>query len=779
MSTIGSYGQFAFTAEGSSTRRCSHRLATAILYLGVVVATVAAQAEPQPQHAQHTGQAARSAFSSDVLGSNGKVKRAQSSNPIEHFVFIIKENRTFDSYFGTFPGADGATQGTLSTGQVVPLNPMPDITPHDLDHSNEGALIDIDGGKMDNFDLPTASGATNEDLLAYRQFTQLGIPNYWVYAQNFVLADHMFSSLHGPSLPNHLYTVAAQSGGVLEIPLPEITSNEPNDWKQSYSGLSWGCDAPSLMTARTLDSQGDLDAVWPCFDFPTLADSLENAGISWRYYAPTQGQSGYQFSTLDAINHIRNTDLWQNVVPTTNFISDALSGNLPAVSWMVTGDPGSEHPPDSTCVGENWTLAQVNAVMQGPEWDSTAIIIIWDDFGGFYDHVAPPVVDGFGLGIRVPALIISPYVYSGTVSHTQYEFSSVLKTIEEAFGLPPLTQRDAEANDLYDSFNFNQAPLSPLVLQPRSCPINSTDYVQFPNQGVGTSSAASSVQLDNYGTTTITISKVTISGDFNQTNHCTKIAAGSGCKIAVTFSPVAAGLRTGQLTITDNDPSSPQVVQLQGTGSLISGPPSYPPVNFERVLFGARKTVSLTLTNVSSTPVNISEAQFGGINAPDFSQTGGCSVIQPGNKCTWQVTFTPTPQNYNFRGIEDASLSFYSNDPASPTTVWLTGYGTAITLTTGSIDFGNQVIGEASSPQQIKVSNIGATPITFSSVAAIGDFAQTNNCGSVLQPHKSCDVSITFTPSQQGTNYGALNLNDNDGTSPQEVTLFGSGVTGP
>ncbi len=691
-------------------------------------------------------------------------------NPIRHFVFIIKENRSFDSYFGAFPGADGATQGTSSTGQAIPLTAMPDITAHDLDHTNQGSLTDMDNGRMDGFDLPPY-GTADGDLLPYRQFTQAGIPNYWAYAQNFVLADHMFASMHGPSFPNHLFTVAAQSGGVLEIPLPEAASPP-----HTGSGFGWGCDSNPLMTARTLDSDGDLDAEFPCFDFPTLADSLESAGLTWRYYAPSQGESGYHFSTLDAIDHIRNTNLWQeHVVPNTDFVTDALSGHLPAVSWIVSGAE-SEHPPDSTCVGENWTVEQINAVMQGPDWSSTAIIVTWDDFGGFYDHVVPPVVDGVSLGIRVPALIISPYVYAGHVSNTQYDFSSVLKTIEKAFSLPPLTEWDTKANDLYDSFNFDQKPLPPLVLQPRSCPVSSASFVQFGPQGIGTRSAPSIVQLTNHQATPLTISKVAITGDFTQTNRCTQISPGFLCRVAVTFAPKATGLRTGQLTITDSDPTSPQVVQLQGMGSLVNAAPLYPGVTFYHVTFGSRKTENVTLTNVSATPVLVSGLAIVGISAADFSQTTSCAgAIQPGGQCTWQVTFAPTPQNYDFRGIETAALAVYSNDPASPATIRLTGVGTAL-ATPGNITFGKQPIGQRSAPQAVKLKNTGLTPITFSSVDTIGSYSQSNTCGSVLQPGASCQITVIFTPTLQGVNYGALNLNDNDGTSPQEIFLTGTGV---
>jgi phospholipase C len=183
-----------------------------------------------------------------------------------------------------------------------------------------------------------------------------------------------------------------------------------------------------------------------------------------------KGESGYIWSALDAIDHIRNTSLWaDHVVPTAQFVADAATGKLPAVSWLVVSADQSEHPPASVCVGENWTVQQLNAVMQGRDWKSTAMFLTWDDFGGFYDHVPPPQVDNFGFGPRVPLLIISPYAKKDFISRTFYEFSSVLKFIEERFSLPPLTDRDSEANDMLDSFDFDQRPLPPLILQQRQC----------------------------------------------------------------------------------------------------------------------------------------------------------------------------------------------------------------------------------------------------------------------------------------------------------------------
>jgi len=382
---------------------------------------------------------------------------------IQHIVFIIKENRTFDHYFGTFPGADGVTSGPISTGDRVPLRHAQDRMPHDIGHEWNDAHTAMHGGRMDRFDL-VASAITENQILSMTQFLDADIPSYWSYAEHFALGDHMFSSLAGASFPNHLYTIAAQAGGAI------TNADSPR----------WGCDADEAADVEVMDAHGNKARRYPCFDFPTVADSLERAGISWRYYAPVEGQAGYIWSALDAIRHVRQTALWnQRVLPFGTFVADAQSGALPAVSWLVPDFADSEHPTVgrfagtsqsvSVCVGENWTVEQVNAIMQGPDWPTTAIVITWDDFGGFYDHVPPPAADQFGYGPRVPLIVISPYAKEGFVSHTVYEFASVLRLIETRFNLAPLTTRDAIANSLLDLFDFSKAPAPPLIRPLRTC----------------------------------------------------------------------------------------------------------------------------------------------------------------------------------------------------------------------------------------------------------------------------------------------------------------------
>jgi phospholipase C len=213
-----------------------------------------------------------------------------------------------------------------------------------------------------------------------------------------------------------------------------------------------------------MDESGKITQQSPCFDFETLPDRLEGAGISWKYYGPGGG-------ILTTIRHIANSPLLQErSADASQFLNDATNGNLQAVSWVLTPGGAGEHPPESSCQGENWTVQVLNAIMQGPDWQSTVIFVAWDDFGGLYDHVPPPQVDRYGLGPRAPLLIISPFAKRGYVSHTVYEQSSILKFIEQRYHLPPLTARDRAASDLLDGFDFSQPAQPPLILSPRQCP---------------------------------------------------------------------------------------------------------------------------------------------------------------------------------------------------------------------------------------------------------------------------------------------------------------------
>jgi phospholipase C len=373
-------------------------------------------------------------------------------------VFLIKENRSFDNLFGRFPGADGTTVG-MDDGEPRPLTRGYDQRlPHDLPHDYGAALRDYNDGKMDGFNLTPAA-----DQYAYTQLTgPKMLPNYWHWAKEFVLGDKFFASVNGPSFPNHLFTIAAQSGGAHDNP------NAPrSDDRGEYK--TWGCDAPESEKVEVADTEGVIHAVPPCFDFKTEGDLLTKRGIPWAYYAAPPipwdqaPRSGYIWSAYASVRHIReNPKQWsEHVFPVQQVIDDISNDRLPPVTWITPQFAFSEHPEYNLCHGENWSTRVINAIMQSPMWDSTAIFLTWDDWGGFYDHVPPEQIDKFGLGIRVPLLTISPYAKQGFIDSKHGEFSSVLRFIEDNWGLPQLTKRDRQSGNLHEAFDFQQEPRPP------------------------------------------------------------------------------------------------------------------------------------------------------------------------------------------------------------------------------------------------------------------------------------------------------------------------------
>ncbi|PZS00477.1 MAG: hypothetical protein DLM70_13455 [Chloroflexi bacterium] len=384
-----------------------------------------------------------------------------AAGPIQHIIIMDKENRSFDSMFGRFPGANGATSFTNPKGRILSLNHQSDALDTDISHAHGEAVKAVDGGRMDRFSLLT--GATQERAdMADSQFYQSDIPNYWKYARTFALDDNFFSTVMGPSYPNHLFSIAAQDANVDSLPM--IGSRQSR---------RWGCDAAPNTTVEQRTPDNHTKQVFPCFNFRTLADVLDANDVSWKYYAPSQDQSGYVWSSFDSIKHIRFGPDWQShVVHDRQFATDAAGGTLPTVSWLVEPARVSDHPPASICAGENWTVRQINAIMSNPsQWAHTVIILTWDDFGGFYDHVPPPVGPNGALefGPRVPAIIISPFSRRSYIDHTFYNFASILRFVEDTYNLPSLNGLDGTSNDLHNALDVNQIPVPPLLLKPRVC----------------------------------------------------------------------------------------------------------------------------------------------------------------------------------------------------------------------------------------------------------------------------------------------------------------------
>jgi len=382
-----------------------------------------------------------------LWGARLSAPRARAAmTPVEHVVIVVKENHTFDNYFGRFPGAEGATSGRLSSGEEVELTDAPDALPIDLGHSHADGLKAINGGKMDGFDQ-VHNGSYQGYHFGYTQYDESSIPHYWAYAKAFTLCDHYFTSVLGPSFPNHLHTVAAQSGGGFDNP---------------EGSFLWGCDAPQGTLMPIVTADGSVENVFPCFDFRTAADLLNEKGLSWKMYAPQDKTVSVE--AFGAIASVRLSDQWAtHVVSTREFFKDASQGTLPNVSWFVPEILFSDHPPLSVSQSELDTVRLVNAVGNSALWNSSAILLTWDDFGGFYDHVAPPQIDAIGLGPRVPTLVISPFARPGFVCDTQFEHASLVKFLELNFGLGSLGQRDVAANDMMDCFDFGQRPRAPLL----------------------------------------------------------------------------------------------------------------------------------------------------------------------------------------------------------------------------------------------------------------------------------------------------------------------------
>ena len=361
--------------------------------------------------------------------------RATSSSPIQHVVNIMMENHTFDNFFGQYPNANGVT-----------LPRETDPLPSDFNHGSSAAISYIDGGKMDKFEPH-----------AFYQYTQADIPSYWSYAQQFGLGDNFFSSYPSSSTPNHIAMVAAQAG------IYETTSQT-------------GCDSPQNDIVHAVSNTGQHSWTYPCENIQSLPNLLSNAGLSWRYYADVP--------IWDAPRMLKPLHGSPNNVHVSQFISDVQSGHLANVSWVTPTGVSTDHPPSLLEPSQNFVTAEINAIMNSQYWSSTAIFLTWDDFGGLYDHVAPPQIDTLGLGPRVPLIVISPYAKAGYISHQVSEFSSFVKFAETNFNLPNLGQRDASSqiSDLMDYFDFNQTKQPPLILN--QIPYSYTLFV--PSQGIGT-----------------------------------------------------------------------------------------------------------------------------------------------------------------------------------------------------------------------------------------------------------------------------------------------------
>jgi phospholipase C len=421
------------------------------------------------------GSATKGAASSLLPGDGPRT----GSSVIQHVVIMIQENRSFNNLFATFPGADGTTKGRMEGRGPLKLQEANLIEPCDFGHSYSGFLKDYNGGKMNGFN--TEGGGSQKrgcppqaGTLPYQYVNPAQIAPYWAIAQQYVLADQMFETEGSGSFTGHQDLIrggtmidSAQTQSLVDFP------TDPNPW---------GCDAPYGTTTPLLVWTGTKIKVqragpFPCTtkfpgsgsSYTTLRDLLDSKSVSWKYYTPKLASTGGLWNAFDVIAPVRYGSEWTtNVIsPETKIFSDISGGTLPAVSWVIPVNRNSDHPSAAVDNGPAWVASVVNAIGTSPYWNSTAIIVTWDDWGGFYDQVPPPLFDHWGgLGFRVPMLVISPYAREttpgtpGYISHTQYEFGSILRFIEDNWNLGQLGTTDVRANSIVDSFDFTQTPRS-------------------------------------------------------------------------------------------------------------------------------------------------------------------------------------------------------------------------------------------------------------------------------------------------------------------------------
>jgi phospholipase C len=443
-----------------------------------------------------------------VVGPGGGAAKAAAPkgiHKIKHVIVIMQENRSFDHYFGTYPGADGIPMqngvptvcvNDPKTGQCMkPFHDTKDLNAGGP-HGQVDATADIDGGKMDGFltrarnakkkgckknpNNPICSQrANNPDVMGYH--TGAEIPNYWAYARNFVLQDHMFEPNASWSLPAHLFMVSEWSAHCTK-------AGDPMSCVNALQNPGSPADAKSNTTGTP-----------PDYAWTDLTYLLHKHKVSWRYYVFSGTEPDCEddemicssvkqgaktpgiWNPLPSFDTVKQDNQLSNVTSLGNYFKAAASGKLPAVSWINPTGAVSEHPPGLVSAGQAYVTRLVNAAMRGKDWKSTAIFVAWDDWGGFYDHVNPPTVDQNGYGLRVPGLVISPYAKKGFIDHQTLSFDAYAKFIEDDFlgsrrldpktdGRPdprPTVRENARIlGNLVRDFNFNQKPRNPLLLNP-------------------------------------------------------------------------------------------------------------------------------------------------------------------------------------------------------------------------------------------------------------------------------------------------------------------------
>jgi phospholipase C len=399
--------------------------------------------------------------------------------PIRHIVVLVRENRTFDHLYQGFPGAETRSWALRSDGVHYTLRRAPDgDLPGDIRHNHNGAVMAYHGGRMDGFDrnaqMYSDTGNRNGPFLHY---TEAQIPNYWRYARRFTLCDHFFSTNLAGSSPGHFTFWTAQSPLINN---PECPGTSCDDGSGCFArGATVDVINQDTCAARTRP-------VAPCFDVPSIVDAFPGA-LTWRVYANPSAR-GFVSSPLAMVRGpTRDRAAFAaHTGRQSDLVADLRAGRQANLIIAHVGGAAGEHPPAGLCRGENFAVEVVNAVMQGPHWRDTAVLLTYDDWGGFYDHVAPPQErcssgDHVRLGFRLPMVVVSPYARRGAdlahpyVFHGVADQASVPRLIEDLLRLPRLHARDAHARDaragsLIGAFDFAHPDFAPMVLTPRACP---------------------------------------------------------------------------------------------------------------------------------------------------------------------------------------------------------------------------------------------------------------------------------------------------------------------
>jgi phospholipase C len=377
---------------------------------------------------------------------------ATGAGKIKHVVYIVQENRSFDNMFKGYPGADTRSYGYNSKGKKIELQPYPMGTPYEIDHSAAAMFSACNGTgvlpgtfcRMNGFNKELSGGGPPNPEYVYVPQSQS--QPYWDMAHEWVLADKMFQSQLDESFVAHQYVIAAQAAWSVDLP-----------------NGRWGCGGGSSDIVETITIRRTPGRpIHPCYSYQTLGDELDKARLSWRFYASTYGSKssgdGAEWSSYMAIRHIRYGPDWKYVIsPNWKFITDVRAGKLANFTWVTPVCDDSDHVNCPGHYGPSWVAALVNTVGQSKFWDSTAIFVQWDDWGGLYDHVPPKHLDRDSLGFRVPLLVISPYAKQNFVSHVHYETASVLRFAEDLYGLGQLSVADARAaSPAADCFDFSQ-----------------------------------------------------------------------------------------------------------------------------------------------------------------------------------------------------------------------------------------------------------------------------------------------------------------------------------